>query len=202
LKIILLSPPDIYPNEIETLVQLFKSGLGVFHLRKPHFSLKQTEEYIEKIPDLYHDRIILHSHHSIVERYRLKGIHFTESRRLSDYDKIIQIRKDKPHNHLSSSFHNIDDIKKEGNVFDYLFLSPVFDSISKKNYKAAFDQKDLETFLRTTELKVIALGGVDAKKIKLVCDLGFFGAAVLGSVWNHSNPVDFFLKIYQVTKAA
>lgn len=201
LKIVLISPPEIHYDEIETLSELFINGLEVFHLRKPHFSLKQTEAFIEKIPDRFHEHIILHYHHSLLEKYGLKGIHFTESGRKSGYEQIIQTRKDNPRVHISSSFHNIDDIEKEGNVFDYLFLSPVFDSISKKNYKAGFDKKDLETFLTLTEIEVIALGGVDAKKIKLVRDLGFFGAAVLGAIWYDTNPVAAYIRIAQAAEA-
>jgi thiamine-phosphate pyrophosphorylase len=68
---------------------------------------------------------------------------------------------------------------------DYLFLSPVFDSISKENYNSRFPESllcDLKSKGIINE-KVIALGGVNKHNISKVKDYGFGGAAVLGALW-------------------
>lgn len=202
MKIVLISTTHTVDKEIEILVDLFQNGLEIFHLRKPDFSVQQATAYVEKIPQRFHERVVLHGHHRLVETYTLKGIHFAEARRKSAFDRIMEIRKDRPGLNLSSSFHRIGDIKRQGNVFDYVFLSPVFDSISKKNHKAAFDPPELNTFLKSWPNKVYALGGVDSKRIPVVQQLGFSGAAVLGAVWNDKDPVDAYLEIKKAAETA
>jgi thiamine-phosphate pyrophosphorylase len=76
------------------------------------------------------------------------------------------------------------------NVFDYVFLSPVFDSISKPGY---FRNDELgmmsDEWKALVKTKVIALGGIDASNIHKTKELGFDGAAVLGAVWGESEMV-------------
>lgn len=62
----------------------------------------------------------------------------------------------------------------------YATLSPIFDSISKQGYKAAFNFDELQSALSKLKLPVIALGGVTPEKIPLLTTLGFKGAAMLG----------------------
>ncbi len=202
MKIILLSTPSFRDREIDVAVNLFQMGLEIFHLRKPGFSVQQTREYLERIPVAYHSRIILHHHHRLADSFGLMGVHFTESLRIEKSRKIPEIRQQRPRIHLSASFHNMSDIMLLGSIFDYVFLSPVFDSISKENYKAAFDPDDLKAFLKSAPVKVIALGGVEEKRIETVRALGFDGAAVLGAVWNAENPVNAWLKIKKAAEAA
>ena len=126
MKIVVISTPHTLENEIKILVDLFRNGLDIFHLRKPDFSLKETQSYLHGIPENFHGRVILHDYHRLSDKYGLKGIHFTEARRTQDYENIIKIRKSRPGLHLSASFHHMDDVKNQGEIFDYLFLSPCF----------------------------------------------------------------------------
>lgn len=72
---------------------------------------------------------------------------------------------------------------------DYCFLSPIFDSISKSGYRAAFDCSTLAAALATTlaARKVIALGGVTAGHLPELAGLGFKGAAFLGAIWQGTD---------------
>ena len=67
----------------------------------------------------------------------------------------------------------------------YMSLSPIFDSISKKGYKAAFSAAELEEArLRgIIDQRVMALGGVTFDKINEVKRMGFGGAMILGDAW-------------------
>ena len=71
-------------------------------------------------------------------------------------------------------------------VCDYVFLSPIFDSISKEGYSSHFTQPVLKELQRTKVIdrKVMALGGINLDRIKLAKDLGFGGVVVLGDIWN------------------
>jgi thiamine-phosphate pyrophosphorylase len=53
----------------------------------------------------------------------------------------------------------------------------------------------LRAFLRGTDRRVIALGGVDEDRLETVRELGFAGAAVLGAVWRSADPADQFRRL-------
>ena len=73
-----------------------------------------------------------------------------------------------------------------------MFLSPVFDSISKAGYRGAFPPQELDGAARRglIDHKVVALGGVSAQKMPQVHAWGFGGVALLGAVWEHCRTVD------------
>ena len=52
--------------------------------------------------------------------------------------------------------------------YTYVFLSPVFDSISKEGHKSHFKENRLVDKLETTSKKVFALGGCDIDKVDKV----------------------------------
>ena len=58
-----------------------------------------------------------------------------------------------------------------------MFLSPVFDSISKQGYASHFSEEQLRGHV---DARVMALGGVTAGKIPWLADVGFGGCAFLG----------------------
>ena len=70
-------------------------------------------------------------------------------------------------------------------VYDYVLLSPVFDSISRVGYTAApFPPTDVAATLSAADVPVLALGGVASTTAPAAARLGFAGAALLGSVWS------------------
>ena len=70
---------------------------------------------------------------------------------------------------------------------DYLFLSPIFDSISKQGYTHHFSEEELIEAREKgiIDRQVFALGGVEADKLPLLQSYGFGGAALLGSLWKN-----------------
>ena len=69
--------------------------------------------------------------------------------------------------------------------FDYLFLSPIFDSISKGGYKSTFSSEQLIEASKAGVIdeKVIALGGITIDKIPYLKRLNFGGVAMLGAIY-------------------
>lgn len=186
--LVLIAPEKDIVDEIMLLDQLFKAGLECFHLRKPAKNQEEYRAYIDQIDSMYHNRIVVHSFHELINQYSLKGIHFQEQKRrdcldvptnyfrgLSMYGKTI-----------SSSFHEPEDIANCKFEFDYHLLSPVFNSISKEGYKGrAFDVTGINKF-------IIGMGGVSTTNLKEFTRLGFKGVGVLGGIWNSSSPVQDF----------
>jgi thiamine-phosphate pyrophosphorylase len=72
---------------------------------------------------------------------------------------------------------------------DYLFLSPIFDSISKQGYSSAFGSDMLRQAADDGIIddKVIALGGVTFDKLPYLRDLNFGGVAMLGALYSHEG---------------
>jgi thiamine-phosphate pyrophosphorylase len=188
MRLIVISPPEDYPREPRVVGRILQQSPVLFHLRKPGYSRGKLETYLSRIPAGVHDRIMVHGHPDLIGRFALKGVHFTESQRRQDWRAIRSLRRQRPECCISSSFHRIDDITQDAFALDYFFLSPVFDSISKKEYPAAFDKAALKTFLSGTGHKVVALGGIDGSRIATAAAMGFRGVAVLGAVWSGGCP--------------
>lgn len=70
---------------------------------------------------------------------------------------------------------------------DYVSLSPIFDSISKKGYKAAFTVKQIDEARKqgVIDHRVLALGGVTFNKIDDVLRMGFGGVMIMGDAWKN-----------------
>ena len=177
MKLILITPPSYFVEEDKIITALFEEGLDILHLRKPNTAPMYAERLLSLIPEQYHKRIVVHGHFYLKDEYKLKGIHLN-----SRNPNIPANYK----GHLSRSCHSLEEIKEHKKAHDYLFLSPVFDSISKKDYCANYSQEELKKAHKASiiDKKVIALGGIDADNIKQVKNLGFGGAAVLGGIWD------------------
>ncbi|MFD1017546.1 thiamine phosphate synthase [Winogradskyella rapida] len=189
--IILIAPENDIPNEIEMLHQLFQEGLTCYHLRKPGKKFSQLLSYLNDIDSAYHNRIVVHHCHELINDFNLKGIHFKEQIRKNHGDHLDAYLKklNLLQKTISASFHDLEDLKTCPFQFDYHLLSPVFSSISKEGYKGRrFDVK-------TIDKTIIGLGGIVPETIAPTLKLGYKGIAVLGGVWNTENPVESFKSI-------
>lgn len=124
---------------------------------------------------------MVHGHFYLKEEYKLKGIH------LNQRNPLI------PENysgHISTSCHSLDEVKEKKSKCDYVFLSPIFDSISKEDYPSQFTDEQLRAASKSgiIDKHVIALGGINENNIRKIKDYGFGGAAVLGDLWNKFSP--------------
>ena len=187
--IVLIAPENDIENEIEILDQLFQQGLEFYHLRKPNKNYKEHCDYLNQIDSKYHNRIVVHYFHELINEFNLKGIHFQEQKRIdfldtpSDYFVKLNNMFGKT---ISSSFHEPEAIEKCTFEFDYHLLSPVFSSISKEGYHGrGFDVNNIDK-------RVIGMGGVTSKNLSEFGTLGFIGVGVLGGIWNSQQPIENF----------
>src|SRR5438445_290616 len=127
-KLIIISSPTSIPNETGLIALLFKAGLKIFHLRKPGMSKSRMKKIISSLPKKYHSRIVIHSNHSLLNEFSLKGIHFTEKEREKRKMNSIGSKRKKRITY-STSWH-LDNNSLVVDGYDYIFFSPVYDSIS------------------------------------------------------------------------
>ena len=180
MKLIVVTTERFFNGEAEGVTALFEEGLERLHLRKPEASAVETAEWLTAIPLAFHNRIVLHDHFELINRFNLGGIHLNRR-------NPAPVGQPKS---VSRSCHSLAEIKEHPGA-DYYFLSPVFDSISKPGYQQGFELDGVaEAFARkAVTANVYALGGVTPERLRLIKHTGFAGAAILGALWG-AYPVD------------
>lgn len=192
---IIVSNPIAVPNEIDTILSLFEEGMRLFHIRKPNFGETEMKQFLSGINQNYRDRLALHSHYHLANKFNIQHIHFNENKR-----KVIQMLPGKfPFDsytkkgfYLSTSVHSIEDFNALDKIFEYAFLSPVYPSISKADYYSKTDLFEAVKNRTNFNTKLIALGGIDSKNIKQTLNKGFDDVALLGTIWNTNQPIKNF----------
>ena len=198
MKITVISPAINFKKEHEIITELFKNGLTSYHIRKPLYSKDTLRKYVEKIPEQFHDRIVIHSHHTLARKFNLLGVHYSdrdfelsfrnwwrEKRIALKANNIIKITS---HRKLATLYE-----KKEMN-FDYVFLMPVFDPITG-HYQSGYYEDGLKAAIQKSKEKIIVLGGVSIDQIEKINELGFYGMALSSCLWNKETPIEEFQKI-------
>lgn len=196
MKLIVITSENIIERETEKVIWLLENGATRIHLRKPDWTERQVKKWLESIPMDYLPKITIHNKVELAKQIGVGGIH--GNRNISESDLNTIQRTVKRSLLISHSCHSIEELR-EKDKWDYCFLSPIFDSVSKKGYKRAFDDKSLE-YARAEGLideKVIALGGITAENIRMVRNWGFGGVAMIGAVWNQSENDEVFKQNWQ-----
>jgi len=95
-------------------------------------------------------------------------------------------KESKPLNKVGFSVHSTSEIFRYANLYDYLLLSPAFDSISNIGYNSKFNLRKLKKFIETEKInsQIVAFGGMNDTKISKVKELGFEGISLLGFIWS------------------
>ena len=85
---------------------------------------------------------------------------------------------------VSQSCHRVEEIVTSSDR-DYCFWSPIFSSISKVGYTAAFTDEELREAAAAGIIgqKVCALGGVTPERFAQLAAWQFGGAALFGAAW-------------------
>lgn len=189
MRFIVITPPDFIPGEAELIARLFYCGLDTLHLRKPGSSIETCARLLDALPKACLRRIVTHEHFTLCRDYGLQGIHL--NRRNPDIPAFI--RADKGSFTVSASCHSIAETAARKPETDYVFMSPIFNSISKQGYAAAYTDEALTQAASRDIIdgRVVALGGITYDKISQLRDWHFGGAAFLGDVWNKVGLSDF-----------
>ncbi|MFM2225293.1 MAG: hypothetical protein RJA07_1495 [Bacteroidota bacterium] len=180
MEIIVITPANTITDEVYIIHQLFINGLMKLHIRKPNYTMDEVKQYLLQIDAAHHHKIVLHQYPELMLQFNLAGFHITQH-----YMPMIDSIKEMilPHQSLSISCHSFDEIQQL-NGFDYYFISPIFDSISKANYKSAFSIDEIKNALAIcNNKKIIALGGINADNMQLIKLMQFNGVALLGGLW-------------------
>lgn len=218
MKWIVITTPEFIDNEATYINQLFEQGIDLLHLRKPESQKEDCERLIQEIDERWRGRIVVHDHFELCEKYHLHGIHLNrrnhtvpkgfkgsisrschslEEAKAALSTKVPSDKAELPTKVSSdkTALSASSPEQKEADYapYDYVFLSPIFDSISKEGYNHAFSNRDLEDASQSGIInnKVIALGGVIPEYIPQLKAWNFGGCAFLGGIWNKVNTNDW-----------
>ena len=180
---ILITLPRILKNEAETLAALCGAGVSVIHIRKPEASEPEIEELLKTLQALGADmsRLTIHYNEPLARKYGLGGVHLRIEELLAGAGEGLR---------RSCSAHGWTEAERAATDADYVFLSPLFDSISKPGYHSAIDPAEAAERLRRRKGRIVALGGIRPANIARVRRIGFDGAAVLGAAWCADQKAD------------
>lgn len=192
--------------ELPWLAQLFANNLHRLHVRKPGWSRAALADYVQAIAPEYRPRLVLHAHYDLAHEYNLGGIHLTEAARRAP--GLARLLRGRGQLSVSASLHTLADVQQHRRHYNYVTLSPIFNSISKENYPSSFDLDQVRAALHKLAQRpgyrpqVLALGGIEAANVAQVRQAGFAGAAVLGSIWQRPDPVASFRELAAQASAA
>ena len=181
---IVITSPSFFDGEANEIERLIEAGVDTIHLRKPYSGIDDCRRLLDSLSPDCLARIVVHDHFPLCREYGLKGVH------LNIRNGLI------PDNHqgsVSRSCHSFEEVRQYIDLSDYVFLSPIFDSVSKNEYKSAFPLSALQeaSSCGIINRKVVALGGITLSNIPTVRSLGFGGVACLGDIWRHVHSYSF-----------
>jgi thiamine-phosphate pyrophosphorylase len=176
MRIIAITTPKVDNRDAQIIRRLLASGVDIVHLRKPESGIEECREVLKQLSGHEREKIIVHDFPQLYYEFSLKGIHVNRN---------IVALPDDYNGFRTRSCHSFEEVQQFKNEYDYLFLSPIFNSISKAGYNAGFTGEELKKASDEgiIDQKVVALGGVTFDKVPYLKKLNFGGAAMLGALY-------------------
>ncbi|PPL00650.1 thiamine phosphate synthase [Parapedobacter indicus] len=183
MQLLVITREDFFSGEAAVLNDLFAAGLTGLHLRKPHATGHEVRELLRTIRTDFHPRIIIHNHLALSGEFDVLGVHLP-------LEVLLQTDKIQDKGQISCSTHTHAEIRAAATVADRAFISPLFNSVSKKDYRG-------NALLRmvpkpTGNTLWVALGGITPNRLAAVHRHGFEAAAVMGYIWQGGQPQQQF----------
>lgn len=182
MRLVVITQPGFGAGEAETIRELLDGGIDRVHLRKPFAPEAAMRRLLDRLDPAVLPRITLQDCLGLAAEYGAGGVH-------------LNARHPEPpqgfRGLVSRSCHSLEELEEleEHAADDYLFLSPIFDSISKVGYTARFTAESLlEAAARgIVNDRVLALGGVRPEYLPRIRAYGFGGAALMGCIWQAAD---------------
>ncbi len=181
MELVVISAEDFLPDETAMLQYMLAGGLDWLHLRKPGSREELMRQLISNIPSQYYRQVIVHGHTSLQQEFGLGGFHVKPGRLPEAVSAGVQV---------SVSAHSAIDFRAVSGLATRVFISPVFNSISKPGYRANTDLVRLAATPRSNTL--VALGGITPEDFPQLDNWGFDAAALLGYIWLAPDPRERF----------
>ena len=193
MRIVVITSEPFAAGEAEVIRRLLDAGIDRIHVRKPGAGEEPLRRLIESLPEAYYPRLSLHDRLPLGAEYGLGGVHLNGRNPMppAGFRGLV-----------SRSCHTPGELAEHAADTDYRFLSPIFDSISKSGYRAAFSEADLHDAAAQgiIDTRAYALGGVRPDLLPRVRAWGFGGAALLGCIWRDTSPAGLRRTLAEIDK--
>jgi len=190
-NLVLLTPND--GNWDPKMVRrLFDAGLSRLHVQvRKDWERRHYEQFILSLPEAYWPRLVLAEEPALVEERGLGGFQMHPGERIP--------RRWPKHATVSAKCHDYDELRSTDKGCGYVFLAPLFESVSKKDHRPRRTLREFEVILKRWKAEggapVMALGGITPQTAPKAREMGFDGIAFIGSVWKQPDPVRAFLDL-------
>lgn len=177
-RLAVITPSCELPHEADALrIVGQRAEVYALHIRKPDWDVQKTRSLIEALPKEVRRKVRLHDHFELCAPCGLAGVHLNHRHPHPPQDVAV----------CTASCHSLQKVVQQKTTCEYVFLSPIFDSLSKRGYASGFSTQTLLEAAHEglIDPKVFALGGVSREKIPFLKQTGFGGAAFLGAVWQN-----------------
>lgn len=191
MKLIIISSSKNRPEDPKIMTELFECGLKLFHLRKPSMSTQDMRKIIEQVPEHFHNRIVIHSHHKLASKFNLRGVHLTGVHRRRKFSTWLRLRLLHMKNDsltVSTSFHKLANIYTNKSEYSYVFLGTIFDRLNGK-FHAGYSEHSILAITAKCSLPLIARGGTNSEVIAKCAEIGFAGMAFGSTIWDATSPL-------------
>lgn len=164
---------------IKNLLQ--NNEIEYFHIRKPEFTSEQMSLWLEDLPLAIRKRLSLHDCTELAKEFQIGGVHLNKR---NNYTAPFSFE-----GRISRSCHSIEEVGRWKPKCDYVFLSPIYNSISKEGYESRFSQEELRQAVEqgVIDENVFALSGVEPSKFPELKEIGFSAVAIMGFIWQTNN---------------
>ena len=175
MRLIAITTPKVTDDDASIIGRLLDRGIDIIHLRKPESTIDECRILLTKLTAEQRSKIVIHDYPELYSEFSLRGVHINRN---------ITSLPIGYNGSTSRSCHTFEEVLRYKEECDYLFLSPIFDSISKRGYKSRFSDEVLRraSVEGLIDSKVIALGGVTLDKIPYLRSLNFGGVAMMGAI--------------------
>jgi thiamine-phosphate pyrophosphorylase len=172
-RVVLITRPQAVAGEAEACAAaLAAHPLLIIHLRKPRWPLAALAWWCADVPPALRSRISVHADETTARQLGVGGHHQREA------TATVDLR-------ASRSCHRVEELPAARAAgCAYVFLSPVFPSISKPGYgREALAGWAAALAAAPVRPPVLALGGISPERMPALAAAGFAGGAVLGWAW-------------------
>lgn len=181
--------PGPVDNEDALIRQFLSCPEVVIHIRKPGLESKAMMRLVDQFTAEEKKQLVLHSCQDLSHEWGLDRVHYPSSIRDEGLDLGL-------HNcaYVSTSTHSWAEFNALDSRYHAAFISPVFPSISKTDYRenAQLHRTDKRMNFSTS---LIALGGISKENIhSLKSD--FDDVALCGAIWLVQDPFAAFETCY------
>lgn len=176
-------------NFLEVAEKSILGGVDIIQLREKNTS---TEDFLRKafalkeITDKYNIPLIINDHFEVTEKIGSAGIHVGNNDKSPSSLRNELFFKDKIIGYSIEYLSQLENVNTE--LSDYLGISPIFNTDSKKDTVTEWGLEGLSKIRSLTEKPLVAIGNINSSNAASIIKAGADALAVVSAICSAENP--------------